>query len=135
MYLPPNGGANAAFLETLRLMLVHEPLDRSAQPRGLELAHATPRAWLAPGRRIVVRRLPTSFGRVSFTLAADEATVRAVLDLPRRGRPRVSVRLRLPAGKRIAAVAFDGGRLEFSGETIRLPRASGRHVLVARLAS
>ena len=50
MYLPPNGAANAAFLETLRLLLVHET------PDGLELAPATPRAWLAPGKRIVVRR-------------------------------------------------------------------------------
>ncbi|MGZ8694432.1 MAG: hypothetical protein ACXWYS_03230, partial [Gaiellaceae bacterium] len=58
MYLPPNGAANAAFLETLRLMLVYEPLDRQARPLGLELAFATPRAWLAPGRRIAVHRLP-----------------------------------------------------------------------------
>src|SRR5262249_46639194 len=41
MSLPPNGAANAAFLETLRLLLVHETGD------GLELAYSTPRAWLA----------------------------------------------------------------------------------------
>jgi hypothetical protein len=48
MYLPPNGAANASFLETLRLMLVHET------SRGLELAWSTPRAWLAGRRRITV---------------------------------------------------------------------------------
>jgi hypothetical protein len=135
MYLPPNGAANAAFLETLRLLLVHEPLDRSAQPRGLELAFATPRRWLAPGRRISVRRVPTSFGPLSYSLEAREADVRAVLDLPPRGQPQVSLRLRLPAGRRIVDVSLDGRRLPFSGETVRLPRLAGRHELVARVGS
>jgi hypothetical protein len=135
MYLPPNGAANAAFLETLRLLLVHEPLDRSAQPRGLELAFATPRRWLAPGRRISVRRVPTSFGPLSYSLEAREADVRAVLDLPPRGQPQVSLRLRLPAGRRIVHVSLDGRRLPFSGETVRLPRLAGRHELVARVGS
>jgi hypothetical protein len=135
MYLPPNSAANAAFLEALRLLLVHEPLDRSAQPHGLELAFATPRGWLAPGRRISVRRVPTSFGPLSFSVEAREADVRAVLDLPPRGRPQVSLRLRLPAGRRIVHVSLDGRRLPFSGETIRLPRLAGRHELVARVGS
>jgi hypothetical protein len=133
MYLPPNGAANAAFLETLRLMLVHEPLDRSAQPRALELAFATPRAWLAPGRRIAVRRLPTSFGPVSFTLEARETRIRGVLDLALRGRPPVSLRLRLPGGSRIVGAALDGRRVPLEGETIHLPRLAGRHELVARI--
>ena len=38
------------------------------RPLGLELAHATPRAWLAPGKRIAVRGMPTSFGPVSYTI-------------------------------------------------------------------
>ena len=59
MYLPPNSTANAAFLECLRLMLVHET------PGGLELAYATPRAWLEPGKRIAVNRAPTGFGPIS----------------------------------------------------------------------
>ena len=50
MYLPPNGAADAAFLETLRLMLVHETRDADGRPVGLRLAEATPRAWLAAGR-------------------------------------------------------------------------------------
>ena len=68
MYLPPNGAANAAFLETLRLLLVHETADR------LELAYSTPRAWLAPGRRIAVTNAPTRFGPVSFAIDAQART-------------------------------------------------------------
>ncbi len=60
MYLPPNSTSNAAFLETLRLMLVHE-----TAAGGLELAYATPRAWLAAGKRIAVNRAPTGFGPIS----------------------------------------------------------------------
>ena len=53
-YLPPNAASNAAFLETLRLMVVHETLDRTGTPSGLELAYSTPRAWLEPGKQIDV---------------------------------------------------------------------------------
>ena len=55
MFLPPNGTSNAAFLETLRLVLVHETTGADGSPQGLELAYATPRAWLAPGKEIAVR--------------------------------------------------------------------------------
>ena len=45
---------SAAFLETLRMMLVHEARGPSGLPTGLELAFATPRTWLR--RRQVDRR-------------------------------------------------------------------------------
>ena len=81
-YLPPNGASNAAFLETLRLMLVHETTDASGAPRGLELAYSTPRDWLRPGQPIEVRKLPTSFGRVSFALESLGDSVRISLMFP-----------------------------------------------------
>ena len=34
MYLPPNGASNAAFLETLRSLLVHETRDAEGAPTG-----------------------------------------------------------------------------------------------------
>jgi hypothetical protein len=71
MYLPPNSVANATFLETIRLMLVDETETRDGRPAGLRLAYATPRSWLRPGQKIVVRRAPTSFGPISFSLAAE----------------------------------------------------------------
>ena len=128
MYLPPNGASNAAFLETLRLMLVHETLDRAGEPYGLQLAYATPRAWLRPGQTIAVRDAPTSFGPVSFSIAAGTGSVRISVDVPQRAAPKaLGLRLRLPNGYRITRVTMSGkpfrrvdvatGTIDLSGET------------------
>jgi hypothetical protein len=98
-HLPPNGGANASFLATLRLLLVHERED------ALELAFATPRAWLAPGKRIVVSGMPTRFGPVSYSVVAGVRTLRVRVEVPDRSPPpRLLLRLRLPGGDRIGDV-------------------------------
>ncbi len=116
MYLPPNGVANDAFLETLRLLLVQET------PAGLRLAFATPRGWLRPGRRIAVTALPTSFGPLSYSLEAARGQVTAHVVVPSRSRPRsLLLRLRLPAGEHIRSVTprrpFDpaSGTIDLSG--------------------
>jgi hypothetical protein len=136
-YLPPNGASNAAFLETLRLMLVHETQDRKGMPRGLELAYSTPRTWLAPGKRIEVRRLPTSFGRVSFSVERSGDSAHVSIDVPDREPLRsLRLRLRLPRGQRIAEVLLDGlpyGEILPDGETIVLPPNAGPLELEARL--
>ena len=50
MYLPPNSGTNTAFLETLRLALVHErPTAARRSDRARSRVFATPRAWLREG--------------------------------------------------------------------------------------
>jgi hypothetical protein len=98
-YLPPNAAANATFLETLRLTLVHETRD------GLELAFATPRAWLEAGKRIAVSGLRTRYGPVSYSIEAATTSLRVRVEVPSRPRPaRLRLRLRLPAGQRIARV-------------------------------
>ena len=133
MYLPPNGASNASFLETLRLMLVHEIRDRHGAPRGLELAYATPRSWLGPGKRIVVRELPTSFGPISFTTHSVGNRVRASIDVPSRSRPgALSLRLRLPRGH-ISGVIVDGRpftRFDPETNTIDLSGLTGHLELV-----
>ena len=124
MYLPPNSTSNAAFLETLRLMLVHE--------RGgtLELAFATPRAWLAPGKRIKVVDAPTSLGPVSYTLTSSRTRVQVDLNAP----ASAYLRLRLPGGKRIERVTLDGRPYRrFDASTIDLTGHTGMHTLVATL--
>lgn len=130
MYLPPNGASNAAFLATLRLMLVHETVDRNGVPRGLELGYSTPRAWLRPGAKIDVRRVPTSFGPISFSIRSAEHSVRISLDVPGRVPLRsLSLRLRLPGMSRISSVALDGHpfrRFDPSSGTIELPPRPGR---------
>ena len=120
MYLPPNG-RNAAFLETLRSLLVHETRDAEGAPTGLELAFATPRPWLRVGRRIAVRRAPTSFGPVTYSLEARSDTIRAIVEPPARPAPKtLSLRLRLPRGQRVEAVTVNGKPLELpEGESAR----------------
>ena len=138
MYLPPNGAANASFLETLRLTLVHERFDSGGAPRGLELGYATPRAWLAPGKRIRVAGIPTSFGPLSFSIRSTARDVRVSIDVPaRRPLRTLGLRLRLPRGTRITGVTLDGrpyARLDRTTGTIKLPTTPGPLALVARTA-
>lgn len=134
MYLPPNGGANATFLETLRLALVHERRDRLGAPVGLDLAFATPRAWLRRGATVGVHDAPTSFGPVSYTLTRKGDVVTAEVDRPPVGDLRL--RLRVPADRRVATVEWAGRHLSFdqASGTIQLPARGRRVVLVVRLA-
>jgi hypothetical protein len=111
MYLPPNNDGAAALLETLHSMLVHESRAHDGAPRGLELAFATPRAWLASGKTISVSGAPTSFGPVSYSIARVGDAVHISVSPP--PTPTVKLRLRLPAGERISTVEVDGGAVPF----------------------
>jgi len=136
MYLPPNGASNGSFLETLRLMLVHETRGADGIPRGLELAFATPRAWLEPGKEIVVGNAPTSFGDLSYSIRSSQELVRASITVPSRLAPRsIALRLRLPTGSRIARVNVNGRRTRFDARsgTIDLSGAKGLLELEARV--
>jgi hypothetical protein len=113
MYLPPNSAANAAFLETLRLLLVQESAG------GLRLAFATPRGWLRAGRRIAVTNMPTSFGPLSYSLAAGHGSVHVTIDVPSGRPPRtLQLRLRLPGATRTLDLTGRSGRLDF---VVRIP--------------
>jgi hypothetical protein len=135
MYLPPNGGTSTSFLETLHVGLVHEHRDARGRPTGLELAFATPRAWLGDGKRIEVQRAPTSFGPVSYAVRRRGNVVRVEVDTP--AAPSVRLRLRLPSGVRIVRVQTAGRPLGFdpASGTIHLPSGRARTLeLVARLS-
>jgi hypothetical protein len=135
MFRPPNAANNAFFLETLRLMLVHETRGADGVPNGLELAYSTPRRWLLPGRRIVVGGATTSFGALSYSMAARKRSVRVQLTVPRRVHPQtLRLRLRLPVGKHIIGVALGGRaftRFDAGSGTIDLSGLKGRVTLVA----
>jgi hypothetical protein len=102
MFMPPNSGANASYLGTLRELLVHERRGPLGAPVGLDLAFSTPRAWLADGKQIDVRSAPTSFGKVSYTLERSGSTITGKLVIPYG--PATRLRLRLPAGERLGRV-------------------------------
>ncbi len=127
MFLPPNGGANAAFLETLRQMLVHERAAGDSHS-GLELAFGTPRWWLSDGRRIAVERAATRLGPVSFALRRRGRRVLVDVDAPQA--PRVWLRLRLPGQLRVVSVRDAHGHrlpLDPSTGTVELSHMP-RHV-------
>ena len=102
MFMPPNTGANASYLETLRQLLVHERRGPLGAPAGLDLAFSTPRGWLADGQEIDVRAAPTSFGKVTYSLVRHGSTIEGKLVLPTGARCRL--RLRLPAGEQLVRV-------------------------------
>jgi hypothetical protein len=134
MHRPPNSANNAFFLEALRLTLVHETTDASGSPQGLELAYATPRAWLEPGKRIEVRRMQTSFGRLSYSFDAGARAVRVQLDVPAGLSGPLRLRLRLPGGERIGEVSLGGVRFgRVAGpETLDLSGLKGHLELVVQ---
>jgi hypothetical protein len=135
MYLPPNNDGAAAFLETLHSMLVHESRGSEGAPRGLELAFATPRAWLVSGKSIAITGAPTSFGPVSYSIARIDDVVRIAVTAP--PSPLLKLRLRLPAGERIGSVALGGAAVPFDRATgtIDLSGRRGELQLTAQLAS
>jgi pimeloyl-ACP methyl ester carboxylesterase len=136
MYLPPNGASNAAFLETVRALLVHETRDARGAPRGLQLAFATPRPWLRPGKRIAVTRAATSFGPLTYSLHRRTDGIHVSVEVPERRPATLQLRLRLPRGTAIAGVTL-GGRpfTRVRGETIDLSGLRGKLELVARTRS
>jgi hypothetical protein len=134
MYLPPNSGTNATFLGTLRLTLVHETRGPRGTPTGLELAFATPRSWLAPGKTISVQNAPTSFGTLSYVLTRSANRIRVSVDpVPS---PALKLRLRLPLGERVAAVRSAGSVVPFDRRTgtIDLSRRKGHIELTVVVA-
>jgi hypothetical protein len=106
MFMPPNSGANASFLGTLRELLVHERRGPQGQPAGLDLAFSTPRAWLADGQEIKVADAPTSYGKVSLDLVRHGSAIEGTLGVPAYSHARL--RLRVPAGEHLVHVVVAG---------------------------
>jgi hypothetical protein len=130
MYMPPNSGANASYLETFRQTLIHERRGRFGAPTGVDLAFATPRGWLADGKEISVTDAPTSFGPLSYSLSRRGPTVDIQLTLPLHAHARL--RLRVPAGERVTSVWLGSRRLPFSASaTVDLAALHGAVALRA----
>jgi hypothetical protein len=136
MYLPPNSVANASFLETLRLMLVHELDGVGGRPEGLALAYSTPRSWLKPGRTIRVQDASTPFGRLSYAIHTLARAVDVSLTVPDSPPPRiVRLRLRLPGRRPLRSVTVNGHRYnayDATAETINLDDQTGALTLIVR---
>jgi hypothetical protein len=111
----------ARFVNRLRDLLVLE------EGTELWLAAGVPRSWLAAGKQISLRQMPTTFGPVDLELDARENEILCHLRLPSRNPPsRAWLVLRVPAPKALAAVEIDGRPwLDFDPRkgAIRLPLA------------
>jgi len=108
----------ANLLWVIRNMLVRE------EGRKLALAGSCPRAWLAPGKKIAVRGMPTYFGAVTYRIEERGERVKVTFAPEFREAPEVVVvRLRRPDGALPKAVTVNGQRTEQAGsEWVALPR-------------
>jgi hypothetical protein len=100
---PPS--TDGAWFELYRNMLVRELDDDS-----LLLLQATPRKWLADGRQIEVKKAPTYYGDISFTVKSQAASgsLVATVDMPKRRPPeKLFVRFRHPEAKPIRSVTVN----------------------------
>jgi hypothetical protein len=101
---PPS--TDGTWFELYRNMLIRERDDGT-----LLLAQATPRPWLADGKRIEIERAPTYYGPMNMTIESHAAsdTIRADVAMPARSYPReLLLRLRHPDGKRMRSVTVNG---------------------------
>lgn len=109
----------------LRLMFVYE------EGNSLHLGRALPRAWLADGRQVAIRRAPSTFGPLSLVIDSQAAhgRITARVDLPTRNPPQQALlRLRHPDEKKIARVEIDGrpyAQFDANREWIDLPMDAG----------
>jgi hypothetical protein len=114
-YLPPNSASNAAWLVTLRNLLIQDwDLDEDARPETLRLLFAVPRAWLADGSVISVGKATTTFGPVSFDVKSSlgDGFVQVRVTPPPRPVKTMLLRAPLPDGRRVESVQIDGAKAQ-----------------------
>lgn len=128
---PPS--TDGAWFELYRNMLIREVENDT-----LLLLQATPRAWLADGKVIEVRRAPTYYGRLSMRVESRAASgaLLAEIDMPERTIPgTLLIRLRHPNGRPIRSVAVNGrpwNDFDAQKEWVRIERPNvGRYSVVA----
>lgn len=121
-WMLPHTYSNTQQLRLLRNMLVREDGET------LWLGQAIPRDWLAPGKRVAVNEVPTTFGPVSYTIEPNpDGSMRVQLSPPTRNAPKeIAIRLRDPKQRKIARVKTTGvAKLKFKSETVRLTGVGG----------
>lgn len=104
----------------------------------LWLARATPRAWLAQGKKISIKNAPTHFGEVAYETvsAVDNGKITATVEMPSRNAPKsVLLRLRHPTGNPIKSVTVNGKKwkdFDPAKEVIMLHDVAGTVVIETR---
>jgi len=127
-YLPPNSASNAAFLTTLRYLLIQDwDRDDDGKPETLRLLDAIPPRWLVDGKEIRVEKAPSAFGEINLVVKPQltDGLVRVRID-PRNLRPigKLTVHLPNPSGYSISGVRIGTRELarDAEGRVEILPR-------------
>jgi hypothetical protein len=119
------------FIQWMRYMLILERGD------ALELGLGVPRAWMADGKRVRVRRAATYFGKIDLEIESrmvrNEILARAKLD-PTTHPQAISLRLRSPDGRAIRSATVNGRPAVINGERqlVILPATAGEWEVTAR---
>lgn len=99
----------------MRWMLVLEDSDEDR----LYLAKGVPREWLSSGKEIRIDQAPTRWGRIDFSMVADNDAKKATahVELARAGSPKeLQVKFRLPKENTLQSVVVNGRSAKIGGE-------------------
>lgn len=112
----PHGYSGTEQMRLLRMMLVRSEGD------DLLLGQAVPRQWLEPGKKVEIKKAPTIFGEVSYSITAKADSMTVKLDPPTRNEPAaIRLFLRHPQYRNIVKVRIEGKACnDFTGDSIRL---------------
>ncbi len=113
--LSPHGWFAAEYRSMLRYMFVRETDDE------LHLLSVLSPAWLGAGRHILVRNVPTYFGKVGFTLTMpDESSAILTLDTAFKNPPKTIV-VHLPWFYTLGSAEADGTKVKSQGNSLSIP--------------
>jgi hypothetical protein len=125
-FCPPS--TDAAWFELYRNMLIREADDGA-----LLLLQATPRVWLADGKKISIQRAPTCFGPVDLNVESHAAQgfIAAEVHLsPERPPTALQIRFRHPEGKPLRSVTVNDqawSNFDPKMESVKIERPAAPH--------
>ncbi len=117
-YLPPNSTSNAAWLLTLRNLLIQDwDLDEDGKPDTLRLLFAAPRLWLMDSQSIRIDSAPTMFGLVSCRAESqlNAGYVEVHVTPPPRPVKTILLRVPLPMGWHVESAKIEGASVPLIG--------------------
>ncbi len=113
---PPHGWCAARFNECFRNMLVREDMQNSE----LHLASALSPLWLEAGRSIRVKKAPTDFGSISYTINSTASGATVNFDTQWRKAPK-NLTFHIPWFVDLQSAVIDGKVVEAKDRTLDLP--------------
>jgi hypothetical protein len=113
---PPHGWSAARFNECFRNMLVREDMGTPV----LHLASALSPLWLEVGRSVRVKKAPTDFGPISYTIDSSPEGAKVRLEAQWRKAPR-SLKFHIPWFLNLQSATVDGKVIEAKDRVLELP--------------